>query len=59
MTPAPYPLGMTYSKMTAATLALYLRRIQLTRAVPALNSLSAKINREFPTDEATPRLLEL
>ena len=44
---------------SAPTLALYIRRIRLTRSVPALNALADEINREFPTDEATRRLLEL
>ena len=48
---------MTHPEMSAATLAVYLRRIRLTRSVAALSALAAEITREFPTDEATPRLL--
>jgi len=38
-------------------LVRYLRRIRLTRSVPALHALADEIEREYPTDEATPRLL--
>ena len=46
---------MTHPEMSAATLAVYLRRIRLTRSVAALSALAAEINREHPTDDATPR----
>jgi hypothetical protein len=43
--------------MSAATIALKLRRIRLTRSVPALYALADKFERQFADDEATPRLL--
>lgn len=48
---------MTNPEMSAPMLALYLRRIRLTRSVPGLYALADEIDREFPDDEATPRLL--
>ncbi|MDA1196210.1 MAG: hypothetical protein O2894_13655 [Planctomycetota bacterium] len=48
---------MTHSEMSATQLGLYLRRIRLTRSVPALHALADEIERKFLTDEATPRLL--
>ena len=40
-------------------LALYLRRIRLTRSVLALKALADEIEQQYPTDEATPRLLDV
>jgi hypothetical protein len=40
-------------------LARYLRRIRITRSVPALHARASEIERDYPTDEATPRLLAL
>ncbi len=57
MTPERYHLGMTPPAMSATKLGLFLRRIRATRSVPALHSLADEIEREFPSDEATPRLL--
>lgn len=48
---------MTHPEMCAQTLAAYLRRVRLTRSVPALHALANEIERQFPCDEATPRLL--
>ncbi|MDA1081987.1 MAG: hypothetical protein O2973_09990 [Gemmatimonadetes bacterium] len=45
--------------MSATQLGLYLRRIRLTRSIPALYALSDEIERELPTDEAMPRLLAM
>ena len=47
----------TLPEMSAPTLASFLRRIQRTHAVPALQAIAEEISRQFPTDEATPRLL--
>lgn len=47
----------TPPEMSAPMLGRYLGRIQLTHAVPALQAIAAEVAREFPTDEATPRLL--
>lgn len=58
MTPSHYAAGMpTYPEMSAQMLAVYLRRIRLTRRVPALQALAREIALRFPDDEATPRLL--
>lgn len=47
-----------FPAMSAPTLALYLRRIRLTRAVTARNALADEIESvSIPTDEATPLLL--
>ena len=46
-----------FPAMSAPTLALYLRHIRLTRAIPALHALADEIKRGQPNDEATPRLL--
>lgn len=48
---------MTHPEMSAPTLALYLRRIRLTRSVPVLHAMAVEIERRFPNDEATPRLI--
>ena len=44
-------------EMSAPMLARYVRRIRLTRRVPALSALARETERRFPDDEATPRLL--
>ena len=44
-------------EMSAPTLGRYLGRIQLTHAVSALHALAREIERRFPEDEATARLL--
>jgi len=49
---------MTKPELSAAQLARYLRRSGLKRSAPAVHALGAEINRKFPADEATPRLLE-
>lgn len=54
MTPAPYPLGMIHPEMSAPTLALYLRRIQDTRSVAALNTLADEIERAYPPTKPRP-----
>ena len=60
MTPTRYaPVMPTHPEMSAPTLAVYLRRIRLTRRVPALQALAHEIETRFPADEATPRLLSV
>jgi len=49
----------THPEMSAPILGRYLRRIRLTRSASALRALAAEIERRFPDDEATPRLLGL
>lgn len=43
--------------MSASLLAFYLRRIRLSRRVPRLHELAREIELQFPSDEATSRLL--
>lgn len=47
----------TDAAMSAPMLAVFLRRIRLTRRVPALQALAHEIALRFPDDEATPQLL--
>ena len=47
---------MIQSEMSATELAAYLRRIRHTRSVPMLHALADELRRDYPTDEATPRL---
>ena len=57
MTPTPYAPGMpTDPEMSAPTLGIFLRRIRLTRSIPALHDLADEIELRFPEDEATSRL---
>ncbi len=46
-------------EMSAPELAVYLRRIRLTHSVADLQALTREIERVFPTDEATPRLMAM
>ena len=52
-------LASRYADSSAAQLALYLRRIRLTRSVLTLKALADEIEQQYPTDEATPRLLDV
>ena len=45
--------------MTNVQMARYLRRISLTKTAPGLQALSREIERRFPLDEATPRLVKV
>ena len=55
--PAAYCPAVTRETPSATMLAMYLRRIGITRSVSALNALADEIERAYPNDEATPRLL--
>ena len=46
-------------RMTAIELGLYLRRIRFTRSAPVLHAIAAEVERQFPSDEATPRVVAM